>query len=106
MNEEGAELIVTVLEAKELLGPPDEDTMDTFVRIYLVPDEGRAMQTKVRKIIPMTFPTSSDRPLNFSSSRTHRVPVTTRLSVSGWLVNIPGTPCGSTCTTAECTSTR
>lgn len=48
-NEEGAELVVTVLEAKELLGPADEDTMDTFVRIYLVPDEGRAMQTKVRK---------------------------------------------------------
>lgn len=52
-NEEGAELIVTVLEAKELLGPPDSspdamEIMDTFVRIYLVPDEERAMQTKVR----------------------------------------------------------
>lgn len=47
---------MTVLEAKELLGPIDissssssntPDAMDTFVRIYLVPDEERAMQTKV-----------------------------------------------------------
>lgn len=48
MTEDGAELIVTVLEAKELLRPPDtDDALDTFVRIYLVPDEERAMQTKV-----------------------------------------------------------
>lgn len=48
MTDEGAELIVTVLEAKELQGPADsDDVLDTFVRIYLVPDEERAMQTKV-----------------------------------------------------------
>lgn len=54
-NEEGAELIVSLLEAKELLGPPDisggGEAMDTFVRIYLVPDEERAMQTKVTQIL-------------------------------------------------------
>lgn len=57
-NEEGAELIVTVLEAKELLGPADiatTEAMDTFVRIYLVPDEERAMQTKVRIICTKHF---------------------------------------------------
>lgn len=40
-------MVVTVLEAKELTGPVDVDTMDTFVRIYLVPDENGALQTKV-----------------------------------------------------------
>lgn len=63
VNEEGAELVVTVLEAKELLGPTDEDTMDTFVRIYLVPDEGRAMQTKVRKWIHSAPPNLTIIPL-------------------------------------------
>lgn len=47
---------MTVLEAKELVGPAEcldaaaKDSMDTFVRIYLVPDEERAMQTKVGSI--------------------------------------------------------
>lgn len=44
---DGQDLVVTVLEAKELTGPVDVDTMDTFVRIYLVPDENGALQTKV-----------------------------------------------------------
>lgn len=44
---DGQDLVVTVLEAKELTGPFDVDTMDTFVRIYLVPDEHGALQTKV-----------------------------------------------------------
>lgn len=39
--------MVTVLEAKELSGPPECDPMNTFVRIYIVPDETGAMQTKV-----------------------------------------------------------
>uniref|UniRef100_A0A1B0D4K6 C2 domain-containing protein n=1 Tax=Phlebotomus papatasi TaxID=29031 RepID=A0A1B0D4K6_PHLPP len=46
VSDEGVELIVTVLEAKELVGPPDAKYMDTFVRIYLVPDETGASQTK------------------------------------------------------------
>lgn len=41
----------TVLEAKDLIIPPDADPdyIDTFVRVYLVPDESEAMQTKVFK---------------------------------------------------------
>lgn len=46
-TEEGVELIVTVMEAKELIGPLNVEYFDTFVRIYLVPDEATAMQTKV-----------------------------------------------------------
>ncbi|GAB0098855.1 uncharacterized protein DMENIID0001_146590 [Sergentomyia squamirostris] len=49
VSDEGVELIVTVLEAKELVGPPDAKYMDTFVRIYLVPDETGASQTKLFK---------------------------------------------------------
>lgn len=46
-SDEGIELVVTVMEAKELLAPPNVDVIDTFVRIYLVPDETGALQTKV-----------------------------------------------------------
>lgn len=36
------------MEAKELIGPANcSDALDTFVRIYLVPDETGALQTKV-----------------------------------------------------------
>jgi uncharacterized protein YqgV (UPF0045/DUF77 family) len=48
MTEDGCELILTVQEAKDLIGPSDADRMDTFVRIYLVPDENGALQSKVR----------------------------------------------------------
>lgn len=48
ITETGQDLIVTVLEAKELIGSSDCDPMNTFVRIYIVPDETGAMQTKVR----------------------------------------------------------
>lgn len=47
---EGIQLFVTVMEAKELIRPPkysDGTTLDTFVRMYLVPDETEASQTKV-----------------------------------------------------------
>lgn len=42
---------MTVLEAKDLIVPTDADPdyIDTFVRVYLVPDESDAMQTKVFK---------------------------------------------------------
>lgn len=36
-----------VLEAKGLICPFNVESLDTFVRIYLVPDEAAAMQTKV-----------------------------------------------------------
>lgn len=51
MTDTGQELIVTVLEAKELIGPPECNPMNTFVRIYIVPDETGAMQTKVIYLI-------------------------------------------------------
>lgn len=47
-RDEGVELIVTVMEAKELIFPVNTTTFDTFVRIYLVPDETEALQTKVQ----------------------------------------------------------
>lgn len=48
MTDEGIELILTVMEAKELIGPANADKFDTFVRIYMVPDESGALQTKVK----------------------------------------------------------
>lgn len=51
LTDEGIELVLTVMEAKELIGPPDAEQFDTFVRIYMVPDETVAQQTKVY-IIP------------------------------------------------------
>lgn len=47
---EGMELLVTIQEAKQLLGPPDVE-MDTFVKVFIVPDESKVLQTKV---IPLT----------------------------------------------------
>lgn len=35
------------MEAKELIRPSNSENVDTFVRIYLVPDETGALQTKV-----------------------------------------------------------
>ncbi|XP_018796620.1 PREDICTED: uncharacterized protein LOC108973671 [Bactrocera latifrons] len=49
INDEGMELSVMVLEAKGLICPFNVESLDTFVRIYLVPDEAAAMQTKVFK---------------------------------------------------------
>lgn len=47
LTDEGVELVVTVMEAKELIRPPNSENVDTFVRVYLVPDETGALQTKV-----------------------------------------------------------
>ncbi|XP_033171403.1 endochitinase A [Drosophila mauritiana] len=49
MSNEGMELTVSVLEAKGLICPFSVESLDTFVRIYLVPDHPGAMQTKVVK---------------------------------------------------------
>ncbi|XP_055615637.1 uncharacterized protein LOC129761854 [Toxorhynchites rutilus septentrionalis] len=45
---EGTELLVTIQEAKQLIGPPGVE-MDTFVKIFIVPDESKVLQTKVSK---------------------------------------------------------
>lgn len=52
LTDEGIEIVLTVMEAKELIGPPDAEQFDTFVRIYMVPDETVAQQTKVCHSIP------------------------------------------------------
>lgn len=48
-SEDQLELTVSVLEAKGLICPLSMglDSLDTFVRIYLVPDHAGGMQTKV-----------------------------------------------------------
>ncbi|XP_055611877.1 synaptotagmin-12 [Uranotaenia lowii] len=45
---EGIELLVTIQEAKQLAGPPGVD-IDTFVKVFIVPDESKVLQTKVFK---------------------------------------------------------
>ncbi|CAG9802602.1 unnamed protein product [Chironomus riparius] len=49
ITEEGCELLVSIVEARDLVIPQDADpdSIDTFVRVYLVPDEAEAMQTKI-----------------------------------------------------------
>lgn len=58
MTDEGIELILTLMEAKELIGPANVEHFDTFVRIYLVPDESEALQTKVNNKILKYHPMS------------------------------------------------
>lgn len=52
MTEDGIELVLTVMEAKELIGPPDTEQFDTFARIYMIPEreETPPQQTKVSNI--------------------------------------------------------
>lgn len=52
LTEEGIELVLTVMEAKELIGPSDTEQFDTFVRIYMIPEreETPAQHTKVSNI--------------------------------------------------------
>lgn len=86
MTDEGMELILTVMEAKELIGPPNADTFDTFVRIYMVPDESGAVQTKVYTpfITPIHCVRKSDihcaaiSQFYCSCSETPRAPVSTK----------------------------
>ncbi|XP_035709234.1 synaptotagmin-like protein 5 [Folsomia candida] len=45
---ETADLLVNVMEAKELVGPdPNSLAFDTYVRVYLLPDKTHNMQTRV-----------------------------------------------------------
>lgn len=50
LTDEGIELVLTIMEAKELIGPSDAEKFDTFVRIYMIPEETPAQQTKVSNI--------------------------------------------------------
>lgn len=50
ITEDGMDLTLSVLEAKGLVLPFSVDSLDTFVRIYLVPDQAGALQTKVEEI--------------------------------------------------------
>lgn len=47
MTDEGIELVITLMEAKDLIGPSNADQFDTFVRIYMIPDDQAPLQTKV-----------------------------------------------------------
>uniref|UniRef100_A0A1A9VS97 C2 domain-containing protein n=1 Tax=Glossina austeni TaxID=7395 RepID=A0A1A9VS97_GLOAU len=49
ITDDGMDLTLSVLEAKGLVLPFSVDSLDTFVRIYLVPDQAGALQTKVVK---------------------------------------------------------
>ncbi|KAI8127921.1 Synaptotagmin-12 [Lucilia cuprina] len=66
ITEEGMDLQVSVLEAKGLVLPFKVDSLDTFVRIYLVPDQAGALQTKIVKDSPT--PTYNET-LNFWLTR-------------------------------------
>lgn len=56
MTDEGIELVITLMEAKDLIGPSNADEFDTFVRIYIVPDDQAPLQTKVSaKIIKTNY---------------------------------------------------
>ncbi|BFG02805.1 uncharacterized protein DMAD_02215 [Drosophila madeirensis] len=62
ISSEGMELTVSVLEAKGLICPFSVESLDTFVRIYLVPDHPGAMQTKV---VDSTLTPSYNESFNF-----------------------------------------
>lgn len=50
------DIIVNVMEVKEIAGYTNLEPFDTFVRIYLVPDQANAVQTKViRDCLTPTF---------------------------------------------------
>ncbi|XP_033608197.1 synaptotagmin-12 isoform X3 [Cryptotermes secundus] len=44
---DSADLVVSVLEAKDLVGPDSNAIIDTYVRVYLLPDKTTNMQTRV-----------------------------------------------------------
>lgn len=46
-SSECCDLAVSVLEAKDLIGPNKEEPMDTFIRVYLLPDKSTNMQTRL-----------------------------------------------------------
>lgn len=56
VRSETADLLVNVMEAKELVGPdPDPHApFDSYVRVYLLPDKTTNMQTRVGKPRPLS----------------------------------------------------
>ena len=44
---DSADLVVSVLEAKDLVAPDSNGSIDTYVRVYLLPDKTTNMQTRV-----------------------------------------------------------
>ncbi|KAG5684125.1 hypothetical protein PVAND_013369 [Polypedilum vanderplanki] len=49
ITEDGCELMVSIVEARDLVIPADADPdiVDTFVRVYLLPDQTEPVQTKI-----------------------------------------------------------
>lgn len=43
-----SDLVVSVLEGKDLTGPDPAQQIDTYVRVYLLPDKSSSLQTRVR----------------------------------------------------------
>ncbi|GLV35761.1 Synaptotagmin 12 [Carabus blaptoides fortunei] len=46
-DSECSDLAVSVLEAKDLIGPNKEEPMDTYIRVYLLPDKSTNLQTRL-----------------------------------------------------------
>ncbi|XP_062140506.1 uncharacterized protein LOC133848828 [Drosophila sulfurigaster albostrigata] len=69
-SEEQLDLTVSVLEAKDLIYPLSMgiDSLDTFVRIYLVPDHAGGMQTKV---VQSSLTPAYNETFNFRLKRQH-----------------------------------
>lgn len=48
-DRETADLIVSVIQAHDLVGPDPAVSLDTYVRVFLLPDKSSNMQTRVQK---------------------------------------------------------
>jgi C2 domain. len=44
---DSSDLVVNVLEGKDLVGSDNNPSIDTYVRVYLLPDKTTNMQTRV-----------------------------------------------------------
>jgi hypothetical protein len=52
---DSADLVVSVLEAKDLVAPDNNGSIDTYVRVYLLPDKTTNMQTRVSTAVATRF---------------------------------------------------
>lgn len=48
-DRETADLIVSVLQARDLVGPEPSVVIDSYVRVFLLPDKSSNMQTRIQK---------------------------------------------------------
>ncbi|KAJ9584229.1 hypothetical protein L9F63_021434 [Diploptera punctata] len=46
-DSDSSDLVVNVLEGKDLVGPDNNPSIDTYVRVYLLPDKTTNMQTRI-----------------------------------------------------------